>query len=163
MNVKRILDGGGLALLAGAALCLLATAVWGQEKEAVAPPFREPLYMSELQRNDGFAQAVRVGGVVFVSATTAPGADFEAQLKTIYLRLQSTLGQFGLTMANVAQERIYTLDMAALQSALESRRAYYPADAVPAVSWVEVQGLADPDALLAVELMAVAEPEAEEE
>lgn len=149
------------AWLFGVALAI--GALWGQEEDAEdeveldEAPFREALYLSELQQDRGYAQAVRVGGVLFVSATTSPVGDYETQLRTIYRRLQSVLGQHGMTMGNVAQERIYTLDMAALERSLETRRAFYPEARVPAVSWVEVKALADSGALLAVELMAVAE------
>lgn len=159
MHVKRILFPVAALALFGCVSGLSSALAENEPDGGDFPPFREAMFMSELQKDDGYAQALRVGGVVFVSATTAPGGDFDTQLATIYRRLQSSLGQYGLTMANVAQERIYTTDMSALQKALPKRRVFYPEEIVPAVSWVEVKSLAEPGALLAIELMAVAEPE----
>lgn len=142
-------------------LFLAAVASASAADESQEPPFREELFLSELQKDEGYAQAVRVGGVVLISATTGNGETFEDQLKTIYVRLQSTLGHFGLTMQDVVQERIYTTDMEALQRALPARAFYYRGDALPAVSWIEVQRLPEPDRFLAVEMMAVVGPDKE--
>lgn len=126
-----------------------------------AAPFRETFFMSEVEREAGVAQAVRVGGVVFVSATTARGESFEAQMRTIYMRIQSTLGQYGLSLADVAQERIFVLDLELLDAALPVRKRFYLGDAQPASTWVRVAGLPGTGHLLSIEVIAVANPEEE--
>ncbi len=151
MNVNRF-----FALIA---LMSAANLSFAQEEGEFEPPFREAFFMSELEEDQGLPQAVRVGGVVFVSATSAPGDSLEEQLKTIYIRIQSTLGRFGLSMVDVAQERIYTTDLARLEAAFGQRLLYYtPADA-PATSWLEVARLPGEGRLLAIEVIAVAGPQ----
>ena len=122
-------------------------------------PFRDSFYMSEVEENLGMPQAVRVGGVVFVSGISARGADFETQMKTIYIRIQGALAQFGLTMSDVVNERIYTVDVAKLESVAELRSFYYDELAMPAFTWVQVEKLRGEGRLLEIEVMAVFGPE----
>lgn len=138
---------------------ILAIRSAGAEEEAQG--FREDVYLSEVDQDARLPQSVRVGGVVFVSATTAPGRDLEQQMRMCYLRIQSSLGAHGLTMDAVTMERIYALDLEALEKAKGMRELYYSGKHAPATSWVEVSGLAQEGALLAIEVMAVGNPEEE--
>lgn len=138
-----------------------ALAVASGQDEEEGQPFREPFYASEIEEEAGMPQALRVGGVVFVSATSAPGATLEEQMQATYIRIQSILGQYGLTMANVAQERIQTTDMDALERAASEERARaYPPGHAPASAWTEVSRLRERGALVQIEVIAVADPEA---
>ncbi len=131
---------------------------WGQEE---APGFREPLFYSEVDKDMRTPQAVRVGGVVFVSATSAPGETLEQQLRTTYIRLQSVLGNYGLRMADVAQERIYLKAGESYEAARAARLIVYSEGGGPASSVVEVAGFGNSDTLVEIELIAVATPEVE--
>lgn len=133
--------------------------VWGQDEEAEEVGFREPLFLSEMDKDARTPQAVRVGGVVFVAAMTSPGADLDEQTRTIYMRLQSVLGNYGLSMADVAQERIY-LKSGIASEGLQERRAFvYREEFAPATTLVRVSGFENEDALISIELIAVANPE----
>ncbi|MBK1876414.1 RidA family protein [Pelagicoccus mobilis] len=143
-------------LLAGLFVGMGAVIVSGAEEGA--PAFREPLFFSEVDRENRTPQAVRVGGVVFVSAMTGPGESAEEQVRTIYIRLQSVLGNYGLTMADVAHERVYFSSDEALRKLKAMRGRYYGGSAGPATSFVRVAGFEDPGTLVSVEMMVVASP-----
>lgn len=155
MDIKWIFCASLLWLLAAGA----STASAQDEDESEEPGYREALYYSEPGRDLRAPQAVRVGGVVFVSAVTAPGETFEQQLMTAYIRVQSALGNYGMTMANVAQERLYLVDGDKFESASRLRVAYYREASAPAVSMLQVSGLSVEGARVAVEVVAVADAE----
>lgn len=134
---------------------------YGQEEDGEAEVgFREPLFLSELDKDARAPQAVRVGGVVFVAAMSSPGESLEVQVKTIYMRLQSILGNYGLSMADVAQERIYLKQGVPLQKLSERREFVYGESTAPARTLVRVAGFEDEATLISIELIAVANPEA---
>lgn len=134
---------------------------WDSSAQELEPEFREELYFSEVDRDNRSPQAVRVGGVVFVSALSSKGDTLEDQLQTIYIRLQSILGNYGLRMADVAQERIYLKSGQSFDAAKEKRLIVYGGEAAPALTFVEVSGFEDKEALISIELIAVASPDSE--
>ncbi|MBD5779192.1 RidA family protein [Pelagicoccus sp. NFK12] len=140
------------------ALCLAVLAPWasGQEEEV---SFREPLFFSEVDKEMRTPQAVRVGGVVFVAAMSSPGETLEQQLRTIYIRLQSVLGNYGLRMQDVVQERVYLKQGSDYEKAKAARLLVYREGGGPALSLVEVAGFEDGETLVEIELVAVANPE----
>lgn len=111
--------------------------------------------MNPLEEEIGYSQAIRVGQLVFVSGTTAPGKSLEVQLRTIYMRIQSTLAQFDSSMDDVVQEKIFTTDMEALKKAQRLRKRFYKPGAYPTVTWTEVERLYDESSLVEVEVVAV--------
>lgn len=135
------------------------TAVAQEEEGEESVAFREPLYMSEVDQDMRTPQAVRVGGVVFVSALNGTGETFEEQLRVVYIRLQSILGNFGLSMDDVAQERIYVKEGAALKGLEERRLLVYDEETAPASTLVRVAGFEQSGTLVSIELIAVASPE----
>lgn len=145
---------GGLVL----ALALCAPALRGQEEEV---GFREPLFFSEIDRDERTPQAVRVGGVVFVAAMGASGDTVQQQARTAYIRLQSVLGNYGLRMADAVQERVYLKQGASYEAAKAARLLVYGEGGGPALTMVEVAGFEDPSTLIEIELVAVANPEEE--
>ncbi|MDQ8185322.1 RidA family protein [Pelagicoccus sp. SDUM812002] len=138
------------------AITFFVFGAFGQDEEA---SFREPLFFSDLDKDQRTPQAVRVGGVVFVSALDAPGGTLEEQLRTIYIRLQSVLGNYGMRMGDVAQERIYLKKGASYDAATAARQIVYKEGAGPALTIVEVAGFENAGTLVEIELIAVANPE----
>jgi len=145
--------------VASAAFCSASFFASAQEEEA--PPFREPLFFSDIDRDNRSPQAVRVGGVVFVSAMSGPGGSLEEQTRSSYIRLQSVLGSYGLTMKDVAQERIYLKEGVAWGSLSQLRALFYGEGAGPAKTLVNVSGFENQSTLIAIEMIAVANPESE--
>lgn len=144
----------GLAAVAAAA----ASGVRGEEEPV---EFREPLFYSEVDKDQRTPQAVRVGGVVFVAAMKAPGDTLEQQLRATYIRLQSVLGNYGLRSEDVVQERVYLKAGGSYEAAKEARLLVYGTGSGPSLTMVEVAGFEDSATLVEIEWVAVAHPEDE--
>lgn len=110
----------------------------------------------------GFSRAVRVGGVVLVSGTTAitrdgaiaGGGDAYLQACAALDTIAAALAEAGASLDDVVQTRIYVTDASRAE---EVGRAHAEAFAAtrPAATMVEVPALADPRMLVEIEAVAV--------
>lgn len=101
----------------------------------------------------GYAQAVLVDNVLYISGVPGMGTDMGAQLKSLYRGIETTLKAYGATFQNVVKETLFTTDLAAVEQHNAVRKTYYKGD-YPAASWVQVQRLVMPQALVEVEVIA---------
>ena len=101
----------------------------------------------------GYAQAVLVGDVLYISGVPGSGADMGAQLKSLYRGMETTLKAYGATFQNVVKETLFTTDITAVEQHNAIRKAYYKGD-YPAASWVQVTRLLMMQALVEVEVIA---------
>lgn len=101
----------------------------------------------------GYAQAVQVGDVLYISGVPGMGPDMGAQLKSLYRGIEATLKAYGATFQNVVKETLYTTDITAVEQHNAVRKAYYKGD-YPAATWVQVTRLLMPQALVEVEVIA---------
>jgi enamine deaminase RidA (YjgF/YER057c/UK114 family) len=101
----------------------------------------------------GYAQAVLVENVLYISGVPGGGTDMGAQLKSAYRGIETTLKAYGATFQNVVKETLFTTDIAAVDQHKAVRKAYYKGD-FPAASWVQVTRLLMPQALVEVEVIA---------
>ncbi len=101
----------------------------------------------------GYAQAVVVDNVLYISGTVGMGADMAAQLKSLYAGIERTLKTHGATAQNVVKEVLYTSDIEATKAANAVRKAFYKGD-FPAATWVQITRLYMPQALVEVEVTA---------
>jgi enamine deaminase RidA (YjgF/YER057c/UK114 family) len=106
----------------------------------------------QVNRGAGYAQAVLVDNVLYISGTVASG-DMAAQLKGAYTGIERTLKAYGATFQNVVKENLYTTDIEAVKSNNEIRKAFYKGD-YPAATWVQISRLFMPQALVEVEVIA---------
>ncbi len=148
--------------LLAAVACTLLLALSGCEDgapPAPAPSFKEPFHLNGFEQRFGYSQSVKVGRTLYVSATMAvdpdgklvgPG-DLGAQLDAAYANLARTLVAHGAAFDDVVLERIYVTDMAAFLALSDRRFRYYPQNALPALSLVEVRRLIDPGFMVAIE------------
>lgn len=109
----------------------------------------------------GFAHAVRAGNRVYISGQVArnrdgtvyaPG-DFAAQADKVFEQLQIILAAVGATFANVVKMNSYLVDPAHFRAFREARSKWL-GDNTPVSTAVIVSGLAGPELLLEVELVA---------
>jgi len=109
----------------------------------------------------GYAQAVRKGDTVWIAGQLGHDEKgvltkgMEAQMKQSYANIKSLLSRFDMTMDDVVEEVLYVLDM---QSAFEARRdnkaAFYPNPKSVASTIVVVSGLALPEQLIEIKIVA---------
>lgn len=100
----------------------------------------------------GYAQAVKVGNVLYISGTVAREVNPEG-ITRVYKSLERTLAQYGLDFRHVVKENLYTTDIEAMKQHNAARKAFYKGD-FPAATWVQISRLFMADAKLEVELIA---------
>jgi len=101
----------------------------------------------------GYAQAVVVDGVLYISGTVGRGNDMATQMQSLYAGIERTLKAHGATAQNIVKEVLYTTDIEAAKKANAVRRAFYKGD-FPAATWVQITRLYMPQALVEVEVTA---------
>ena len=101
----------------------------------------------------GYAQAVRVGNVLYVSGSVGGGAMPDA-IKQAFDTIGRTLAAHRLGFQHVVKENIFTIDLDALKTNKDVRKTYYQGD-FPASTWVQVARLYNPQYLIEVEVVAV--------
>lgn len=108
----------------------------------------------------GYSRAVRVGPLVFVSGTTATGADGRFVEGTPYEQASLTLANIeralagvDATMADVVRTRIYVTDITAWEEIGRAHGEVFRA-VRPATSMVQVSALIDPGMVVEIEAVA---------
>jgi enamine deaminase RidA (YjgF/YER057c/UK114 family) len=150
--------------LAAVATCALALAACAPEPAEVEPParLRSQYHLYGFEQDFGYAQAVKMGRTLHVSAAVAVdpegrlvgAGDMAAQLAAAYANLARTLETNGFDFDHVVRETIYTTDMDALLAVSGLRFERYDRTALPAVTWVQVERLVDPGFMVAIEVTA---------
>lgn len=113
------------------------------------------------ERVFGFAQASRVGDLLFISGTLAVDdhyapvgeGDMAAQLRCAYQRLATTLQAQGAGFSNVVKETVFVTSMDAFLAANSVRLETYDGH-FPACTVVEVARLAFPPCMVEIEVIA---------
>jgi 2-iminobutanoate/2-iminopropanoate deaminase len=100
----------------------------------------------------GYAQAVKVDNVLYISGTVGRDVTPE-EIKRVYSGLERTLKNYGATFQNVVKENLYTTDIEAMKKYNYVRKEFYKND-FPAATWVQISRLYMTDAQLEIELIA---------
>lgn len=100
----------------------------------------------------GYAQAVRVGSTLYISGTVSRGETMEEQVAGVFRRIRATLARFGAQPDDIVKETAYTTDVDALAAANPARLAFY-AGHTPAATWVQIERLLMPQALVEIEVI----------
>ncbi|MEW5810957.1 MAG: RidA family protein [Actinomycetota bacterium] len=111
---------------------------------------------SPLEDAVGYSRAVRVGSLVAVAGTTAPGSDPASQAREILRRIAVALDSVGATLSDVVRTRIFVTDIAHWQ-AVGAVHAEVFEDIRPVTTMVEVSALIDPGLFVEIEADAFVE------
>ena len=149
MNTKSIAMRKYLFLIVLFQLVFLCT-ICGQEKNIQKQKFNWG--RGEQDTTAGYAQAVRVDNVLYISGKVARDITPE-DITRVYQNLERTLQFYGATFQNVVKENLYTTDIEAMKKFNYARKAFYKSD-FPAATWVQISRLFMADAKLEVELIA---------
>ncbi|WP_420454374.1 Rid family hydrolase [Rubrivirga sp.] len=109
---------------------------------------------AEWEGRYGYRRAVRIGDVIAVSGTTAPGPDATAQATAAFRIALAALAELGGTPADVVRTRMFVTDIADAE-AVGRAHAQAFGDHPPAATVVEVSALVAPELRVEVELDAV--------
>jgi reactive intermediate/imine deaminase len=103
----------------------------------------------------------QVGGLLFLSGQASIGADgsivgigdFDAQLAQTFANIETVLAAAGSDLSKVVKVTIYLTDMANFPKILEARQRYFTPP-FPADTTVEVKGLALPELMVEIDVIA---------
>ena len=108
----------------------------------------------------GYSRAVGAGDFIFVSGCTSIAngkivyeGDLARQTQQALLNVSAALEQFGASLADVVQTRLYVTDISRWAEVGEAHRLAFEL-APPATSMVQVAALIDPRLLVEVEAVA---------
>jgi enamine deaminase RidA (YjgF/YER057c/UK114 family) len=101
----------------------------------------------------GYSRAVRIGPLVVVAGTTAPGAGIADQAREVFRRIEFALTEAGAAMTDVVRTRMFVTDISRWPEVAAVHADVFAAIR-PVATMVEVTALISPDLLIEIEVDA---------
>ena len=98
----------------------------------------------------GYSRAVRVGPLVVVAGTTAPGDDVGTQTREILRRIEAALAECGAALTDVVRTRMFVTDVSSWREVAAVHGEVF-GNVRPVATMVEVSALIAPDLLIEIE------------
>ncbi len=98
----------------------------------------------------GYSRAVRVGPLVVVAGTTAPGDDVGSQAREILRRIEAALAECGAALSDVVRTRMFVTDITSWREVAVVHAEVF-GNVRPVATMVEVSALIAPDLLIEIE------------
>ena len=98
----------------------------------------------------GYSRAVRVGPLVVVAGTTAPGGDVGTQTREILRRIEAALAECGAALTDVVRTRMFVTDVSSWREVAVVHGEVF-GNVRPVATMVEVSALIASDLLIEIE------------
>ena len=102
----------------------------------------------------GYSRAVRIGNMLELSGTTAPGETIYDQTKAVIELAQKVLKEAGSGLDKVVRTRIFTTDISQWEEIGKAHGEFF-GTIKPATTMVEISKLIDPTIMIEIEFSAV--------
>jgi enamine deaminase RidA (YjgF/YER057c/UK114 family) len=108
---------------------------------------------SAFEARVGYSRAVRIGPLVVVAGTTAPGDDVATQTREVLRRIEIALGEVGAALTDVVRTRMFVTDIAFWSEVGTVHQEVFGA-VRPVATMVEVSALIAPNLHVEIEVDA---------
>ncbi|MCW2731203.1 MAG: putative translation initiation inhibitor, yjgF family [Mycobacterium sp.] len=108
---------------------------------------------SAFEAQVGYSRAVRIGPLVVVAGTTAPGDDVATQTREVLRRIEIALGEVGAALTDVVRTRMFVTDIAFWSEVGAVHQEVFGA-VRPVATMVEVSALIAPNLHVEIEVDA---------
>jgi enamine deaminase RidA (YjgF/YER057c/UK114 family) len=105
---------------------------------------------SAFEAQVGYSRAVRIGPLVVVAGTTAPGDDVAIQTREAFRRIEIALGEVGAALTDVVRTRMFVTDIAFWREVGAVHQEVFGA-VRPVTTMVEVSALIAPNLQVEIE------------
>lgn len=113
---------------------------------------------SAFESTVGYSRAVRVGPLVVVAGTTAPGDGVAAQTREALRRIEIALQEAGANLTDVIRTRMFVTDIGHWEEVAAVHAEVF-CDVRPVATMVEVSALIAPELLVEIEVDAYVAPD----
>jgi enamine deaminase RidA (YjgF/YER057c/UK114 family) len=113
---------------------------------------------SPFETKVGYSRAVRVGPLVVVAGTTAPGENVASQAREALHRIEIALIEAGAALTDVVRTRMFVTDISRWREVAAVHAEVF-GDVRPVTTMVEVSALISPDLQIEIEADAYAPPD----
>ncbi len=98
----------------------------------------ERKYYGNWEKDIDYSQVIKAGKKLYISGITASGDTMRDQLNSIYDTLGTILNDYDTDYGRVIKEVVFIKDIESLKKLKPLRKSYYPNNAYPSSSWIQV-------------------------